>query len=502
MSLLILSAFINCILLFGLISQRVLIARAQNECDVHKKSRDDYQSTLHLMCHEIRSSLSGLIGIQEKLIHTRACEEHDLELLAASNSCARRTLETLEQIVDYSKIESQTLAVLYKACNLPRVVLNIFNTNKILAKQSGTEIQLEIDQDISTSLLTDEIKLRRVIQNLLFNALKHTPNGKVTLKLYLLANDHFAQHIHFQISDTGHGFNPADIGNKKMNSPLPQGLGLVICKHLICAMGGQLEIHSKPNLGTTISFSLCLKRSLEASHLSHALDIYTSKHSKKILLVDDHLAQLESLQYSLQDYGHEVITASNMSQAIHLLDKDFFDAVITDFHLDDQHGLDLIRYMRTNKRHQSLAIGLSANQYAKDVLRSEGCQFDQVFTKPVTSDEISSYLDLYDQYLLALEDISQQNLSLIPKLSKQILQYQLELQRSYDLTQTTNHDHNKLQQQIHKVLGGAQLLGDPYLSLSCQEALKQKAGTSNFSYLHECLIQSNKLLMHISQQHH
>ena len=165
-----------------------------------------------------------------------------------------------------------------------------------------------------------------------------------------LATNVASERVTFQVRDSGPGISASD--QKLIFQPFMRlnpestsgaGLGLTITRQLVEAMGDQLRIDSEPGQGSTFSFSLPLNTGNEALS-SPGLD------GVKVLLVDDDADVLAIYQLYLQDWGMRVSCSTDLPHALELIEQQLFDLVLTDLHLAEENGIELLKVVRTQQK--------------------------------------------------------------------------------------------------------------------------------------------------------
>jgi two-component system capsular synthesis sensor histidine kinase RcsC len=220
------------------------------------------------MSHEIRTPLHAILGNLELLAHTPLSTLQKNRLTTVQTS-SNGLLEIISDILDFSKIEAGDISledIEFRIVDVIELALIIFSP---IASAKGVELHGQFDPAISTVMRGDPTRLRQVVNNLLSNAIKFTEAGKVTLQVWVESNVAEPTHVSIAVRDTGIGIS--DTQQKTIFQAFAQsdasinrrfggsGLGLTLCKHLVEAMGGTINVASEPNVGSTFTARLPLR---------------------------------------------------------------------------------------------------------------------------------------------------------------------------------------------------------------------------------------------------
>lgn len=217
---------------------------------------------LALTSHELRTPLTGILGFTRLVLDGAYDDEQDMRsMLQDSYDSGQHLLGLLNDILDLAKIEAGRLEMRLEPCDLPGLLAELRPLAEAYPRGGEVALRWPKPQDLP-EMLVDPARLKQVLLNLLSNALKFTPAGQVEVRV-----DRLPDHLEIQVVDTGIGLEPevrarlfqkftqGRGGHDRAHGG--SGLGLVICKHLMALMGGDLLLHSEgPGQGTTATLTV------------------------------------------------------------------------------------------------------------------------------------------------------------------------------------------------------------------------------------------------------
>ena len=361
------------------------------------------------MSHEIRTPLNGVIGFTDLVLKTKMTDTQK-QYLGIVNQSANALLSIINDILDFSKIEAGKLELDVDKCDIYEIASQSADIISFPIQSKGLEMLLNIPADLPRFVWVDEIRLKQVLINLLSNAAKFTGSGEIELKIEILAynpaeNDQVT--CRFSVRDTGIGIRE-EKQTKIFEAFLQEdgsttkkyggtGLGLTISNKLLGMMGSQLQLKSAPGIGSTFFFDLTMQ-----SEPGEPIEWENLDSIKKVLIVDDNENNCIILEQMLKLLKIDSDKAKNGFEALHkLAHGDTYDAVLMDYHMPYQDGLETIRQIRETflMDADELPIVL-LNSSADDATVLKGCEELKVnyrLIKPIKLNDIFQALSRLSQ---------------------------------------------------------------------------------------------------------
>ncbi|MFP5440897.1 MAG: response regulator [Gammaproteobacteria bacterium] len=277
------------------------------------------------MSHEIRTPLNGIVGFTRLLMKTEMTPRQ-AEYITTIRKSSDSLLTIINDILDFSKIEAGKLTLDRSPVDIREIVDDVLALLAPMAAEKRLETVAMIYQDTPRRVITDPIRLRQVLTNLLNNAIKFTERGMIVVRVMLESEDERSVMLRFAVTDTGIGlsseqqgtlftaFTQADSSTSRQAGGT--GLGLAISKHLVEMMGGEVGLESTPGNGSTFWFTL--RAEVDRYNApAPAPDVLAGRH---FVVHDGNDTARLSLRHLLEDWGAVVTEAESPDDVLPAID--------------------------------------------------------------------------------------------------------------------------------------------------------------------------------------
>lgn len=357
---------------------------------------------LSVMSHEIRTPMNAVIGSTDLLLeeHPREDQQENLQTLKFS---AENLLVIINDILDYNKIEAGKIEFESRPINLILLGGQLVNTVRPRAAANQLKVHLDVDQRLPETVLGDQTRLSQILLNLLNNAIKFTPKGRITLVMQLERLDEQVAHIAFSVIDTGIGIEHGKQAHifeqfTQASSDTTRkfggtGLGLAICKNLTELQGGTVRVQSEPGEGSTFTVCLPMKVAPEAGARMSQMDYQQTPkdlQGARVLIVEDNQVNQKIARKFLEKWGAKVTLADDGRAALEKIEQEAFEIVLMDLQMPVMDGFEATQHIRAMAAPKSsipiIALTASALVEAADEVRATG--MDDFATKPFKPHEL------------------------------------------------------------------------------------------------------------------
>ncbi len=366
------------------------------------KAKSEFLSN---MSHEVRTPLSGIIGVVE-LMKLQELSEPLNKFLSMLEISSRNLVSLVNDVLDLDKIESGNLELQENEFSPKKEIENIVDLFKPSFEEKGLELDLKLDGFMDWMVTGDKIKFSQVMSNLIRNAFKFTEAGGLSIKARsTVINQHLEVKMEFR--DTGIGIPKekweyiferfTQIDSNLSREYEGTGLGLSISKKILELMGGSIDLDSEPGKGTIffveVRFPMIeTTRKTIPNEPDHSSDIDFSNF--KALIVDDIEINQIVLEKVLERYRIDVDVAENGETGVDKASRNNYDIIFMDLHMPKKDGFQAIKELR-ELGVKTPIITLTANVTQEAMNRSRELGSEEYITKPYSSWRIYSVLQKY-----------------------------------------------------------------------------------------------------------
>uniref|UniRef100_UPI00261AC41B ATP-binding protein n=1 Tax=uncultured Thermosynechococcus sp. TaxID=436945 RepID=UPI00261AC41B len=354
------------------------------------------------MSHELRTPLNAILGFSQILLSDRTLAPQHRQTLEKINRSGEHLLGLINDVLDMAKIEAGRVTLQETTFDLRRMLQTLEEMLKVRAEAKGLWLVFDLAADLPVAVVTDEMKLRQVLVNLIGNGIKFTQKGGVSLKVSYKAQD--PPRLAFEVSDTGIGMTPDEL--KMLFQPFVQtdsskkvsegtGLGLAISRQFVQLMGGDIQVQSLKGQGSHFYFEITIRlgdpQELREERAQTVVGLRSPTSEVRILVVDDLPENRQLLTQLLEPVGFRCREACNGQEAVEIWRSWQPHAILMDIRMPVMDGKTATRQikkemgdrLRRGERvfpTKILAVTASGFEQDKRELLNLGC--DDYIAKP------------------------------------------------------------------------------------------------------------------------
>ena len=359
--------------------------------------------------HELRTPLTLILGPLEDLINDPGLPPFYGNKINVIHANALRLLNLINQILEFRKTETQNRKLTVAKGNLSGLVTEIGLRYKELNRNEKVQLHIDVDTE-EMKLYFDADILSTILNNLLSNALKYTPEGKIILAMHYVieGGNRYAE---ITVSDTGYGIDEQALPHifdryyqvKGKHQASGTGIGLALVKSLSDLHEGTLHVESEVNKGTVFTFRLLTENTYpDALHKEETLEVIQENREKTeeekeetdnslmILIVEDNDDIREYIATSFSS-NYRIITATNGKKGVEQAQKYIPDIIISDIMMPVMDGIELCKLVKEDIRTSHIpVILLTAKDSIQDKEKGYESGADSYLTKPFSAKLLNS----------------------------------------------------------------------------------------------------------------
>jgi len=357
--------------------------------------------------HEIRTPLNGIVGMVD-VIERSGLSQRQSELIADMKTSTAQLRQLTDDILDLSALQEAKFSLALAPFNLSALVTKVVRAAQGAAQASGLALEL-LMRDETCNVIGDSQRVQQILNNLIYNAIKFTPQGWVRVHADWQTPDSAGNvGVVVSIADSGRGiaaeslgsiFQPFHQGDESINRDFGgTGLGLALCRELCESMAGSIRVTSVLGQGSVFTVGIMLQ---SAQGPALAVDVPAEPdrdtnlrlEGRRILVVDDNRINRKLLSIWLSEAGAEVHVANDGAEGLHAATLETFDAVLMDVSMPVMNGLEATRAIRLlalsadeaqRLRSSVPVIGVTAMARTEDLRRCNEAGMDLYLSKPLS----------------------------------------------------------------------------------------------------------------------
>ncbi|HEY2752380.1 ATP-binding protein [Phenylobacterium sp.] len=379
-----------------------ILVQAREEAEAANKAKSEFLAN---MSHEIRTPLTSILGFAGLLENIDGLPTKANTYVNRIKTGGQALLSLVNDILECSRLEAGKVELAPKAFDLAAFIDDTVGLISTGARNKGLTFKLAAADELPQTVTADMDRLRQVLLNLLSNAVKFTESGSVTLAVSRQAEG--GERIRFEVIDTGAGISPEDaarlfqrfsqVDGSNTREHGGAGLGLVISKGLVEAMGGEIGVDSAEGRGSTFWFTV------EAPAASQSGPATTTEIEEwrlaplRILMADDVAVNRELVAAMLSPFDVQLSLANNGQEAVDTALDAVFNLILMDLQMPGMDGLAATREIRkrSDLNRTTPILALSASVMPSEVAACRQAGMNDHVAKPIDPSELLSKIALW-----------------------------------------------------------------------------------------------------------
>jgi len=364
--------------------------------------RDLQSEFLASLNHEIRTPLSGVLGMTDLLLETSLTDEQR-DYAASARLCAENLLEILNVTLEYSALSANRVRLEESEFSLRDTLEGVLNEFAGKAQAKGLHLNGALDNSLPEMAVGDPLRLRQILWHLVGNAVKFTKEGSVDLRAAaVLSRDGKRWTVTLEVRDTGIGIAPQRLEEifasfRQIETGLARshgglGLGLAVAQKLVDLLNGSIRVASELGRGSVFTVELPLR--VPASTEARPQDVRKSRG--RVLVIDDNNVAQTIASHALRRQSFEVQCAGDGLEAFNFASKSQFDVILLDLQMPGWDGFETAERIRELPGYRETPIiAVTANCSDENRARCVACGMQDFLSKPVRTRQLVQTVEKY-----------------------------------------------------------------------------------------------------------
>ncbi|MGD0131092.1 MAG: response regulator [Bryobacteraceae bacterium] len=344
--------------------------------------------------HEIRTPLSGILGMTDLLLETPLTEDQR-EYVGATRVCAENLLEILNVTLEYSALSANRVLLEETEFSLRDTLHGVLGEFAAKAEAKGLRLVRSLDGSLPEMVVGDPQRLRQILWHLVANGVKFTREGQVEVAASAVAGLDRLVKLTLRVHDTGIGIAPDQLAAifesfRQLETGLSRnhgglGLGLAVAQKLIALLDGSITVDSELGKGSVFSVTLPFRLPTETS----AGQVVVEKTRGRVLVVDDNSIAQTIAAHALRRQSFEVECAGTGRLAFQAASKTRFDVILMDLQMPGWDGFETVEQIRQLPGYRDTpVIAVTANCSDDYRARTIRCGMQDFLAKPVRTRDL------------------------------------------------------------------------------------------------------------------
>jgi signal transduction histidine kinase/ActR/RegA family two-component response regulator len=388
---------------------REATARAEELAVAKDRANAAKSQFLAHMSHEIRTPLNAVLGFAQVLSRDATLSRDQAKHVDTILRSGTHLLRLINDVLELSKIEAGERPLTLAPFSVRDLAEDLRALFAPRAASKGLALTVRVEGELPTTLASDETRLRRVLINLLGNALKFTDRGAITLTVAARAEGADRAAVRFAVRDTGSGIDADDLA--RIFGAFQQstrgaalggtGLGLAISRSDVERLGGELRVESRVGEGSEFAFELVAPATFGGAGAAPAAggvvrSLRPEWMRRRVLVVDDVATNRDALAALLQPVGFLVDEAVDGLDAMRSVEERAPDLILLDDQMPRAGGSEFLRWLRARPEGRALpVIAVTASAFAEDARRLVAAGADAHVSKPWTPAELFAAIEAH-----------------------------------------------------------------------------------------------------------